>query len=79
MSRLKNTDDLLLQSLLHGGACPVSLNVLFPNVARGANLGRCSIRVGWGPPGGLWACPKSWDGSRRWINHGIGFIQDDEP
>jgi hypothetical protein len=72
--RLKNTDDLLLQSLLHGGARPVSLNVLFPNVASGANLGHCSIRVGWGPPGGLWDCPKWWSGSRCWGNHGVGCV-----
>jgi hypothetical protein len=56
----KNIDYLLVQRLLHGGACLVSMNVLFPNVACGADLGLCSIRVGWYPPGGLWACPKCW-------------------
>jgi hypothetical protein len=40
----KHTDDLLLQCLLYGFAHPVSLNVLLPNVASGADLGRCSIR-----------------------------------
>jgi hypothetical protein len=44
---LEHADDLLLQCLLDGGACPVSLNILFPNVASGADLGRCSIRCCW--------------------------------
>jgi hypothetical protein len=33
-----NTMIFLLQCLLHGGACPVSLNILLPNVASGADL-----------------------------------------
>jgi hypothetical protein len=74
----KHTDDLLLQRLLHGGVCRVSLNILLPNVASGADLGRCSIRVGWCPPGGLWACPKYWSGVRCWSYHCIGSIRDDE-
>jgi hypothetical protein len=74
----KHTDDLLLQRLLHGGVCPVSLNILLPNVASGTNLGRCSIRVGWCPPGGLWGCPKCCAGVRCWSYHGIGSIRDDE-
>jgi hypothetical protein len=69
---------MFLQSLLHRGACPLSLNVLLPNVASGANLGSCSIRVGWGPPGGLWFCPKCWVGIRRWGDHVLGCVGDDE-
>jgi hypothetical protein len=65
-------------SLLHGGACPVSLNVLLPHMACSANLGRCSIRVGWGPPGGLWAYPKCWASIRCWEDHCVGCIQNDE-
>jgi hypothetical protein len=68
----------LIQRLLHGGACPVSLNILLRNVASGADLGCCSICVGWGPPGGVWGCPKRWAGVRCWSNHSIGSIRDDE-
>jgi hypothetical protein len=74
----KHTDDLLLQCLLHGGTCLVSLNMLLPNVMRGADLSCCSIRVGWCPPGGLWGCPKCWACSRFWSNHGVGSIRNDE-
>jgi hypothetical protein len=69
---------LLLQLLLHGGSCPVSLNILLPNVASGADLSRCSIRVGCCPSGGLWGYPKCWFVVRCWGNHGVGSIQDDE-
>jgi hypothetical protein len=75
---LKNTEYLFLQSLLDGGACSVSLNVLIPNVASGANVGRCTVHVGWGPSGGLWACPKCWDCIRCWGNHSIVCVGDDE-
>jgi hypothetical protein len=64
--------------MLHGGACPVSLNILLLNVASGADLSRCSIRMGWCPPGGLWRLPKCCSGVRCWGNHGIGSIRDDE-
>jgi hypothetical protein len=59
------------QILLHGGVCTVSLDVLLPNVACGANLGGCAVRVGWGPPGGLWAYPKCWTSIRCWGDHGM--------
>jgi hypothetical protein len=29
-------------------------------------------------PGGLWGCPKCWDGVRCCRNHSIGSIRDDE-
>jgi hypothetical protein len=74
----KHTDDLLLQRLLHGCECPVSLDILLPNVASGTDLGRCSIRVGWCPPEGLWGCPKCWAGVRCWRYHGIGSVRDNE-
>jgi hypothetical protein len=70
MHGFKHTDDLLLQRLLHGCVCPVILN--------GTDLGRCSISVGWCPPGGLRGCPKCWAGVRCWSYHGIGNIRDDE-
>jgi hypothetical protein len=54
---LKNTDDLLFQILLQGSVCAISLNVLLPDVACGANLGSCPVSVGWSPPGGCWADP----------------------
>jgi hypothetical protein len=54
---LKNTDNLLFQSLLHGSACAVSFNVLLPDVTRCANLGSCAFSVGWIPPWGCWAYP----------------------
>jgi hypothetical protein len=69
---------LLLQSLLHGGVRPVSLNILLPNVASGADLGLCSIHVGWCPPGGLWGCPKCWAGVRCWSYTDIGSVRDYE-
>jgi hypothetical protein len=50
----------------------------FPNVASGADLSCCSIRVGWCPPGGLWGCPKYWVCVRCWSNHGVGSIRDNE-
>jgi hypothetical protein len=74
----KHTDDLLLQCLLYGAACPVSLNILFPNVASGADLSLCSIRIGWCPPGVLWGYPKCLSGVWCWGNHGVGSIRDDE-
>jgi hypothetical protein len=74
----KHTDDLLLKCLLHGGACPVSLSILLPNVASGADLGRCSIRCYWCPPGGLWGYPKCWSVVCCWGNHGVGSIRDDD-
>jgi hypothetical protein len=40
------------QCLLHGGICSVSLNILLSDVASFADVGRCSIRVGLGSPGG---------------------------
>jgi hypothetical protein len=43
-----------------------------------ADLGRCSIHVGWGPPGGWWCCPKCWSGVRRWSYHGVRGVRDDE-
>jgi hypothetical protein len=55
----KNTDDLFPQSLLHGGVCVISLNVLLPDVVCGANLGRCVVGVGWSPPGGGVGLTKS--------------------
>jgi hypothetical protein len=64
--------------MLDGGACPVSLNILLPNVASGADLSRCSIHCCWCPPGGLWGYPKCWFVVRCWRNHGVGSIRDDE-
>jgi hypothetical protein len=63
---------------MSGGACPVRLNFLLPNAACSANLGRCPIRVGWGPPGGLWAYPKYWASIRCWGDHCLGCILNDE-
>jgi hypothetical protein len=71
---LEDADDLLIQCLLDGGACPVGLNILFPNVASGADLGRCSIRCCWCPPGGVWCYPKCWFVGRCWANHGVRSI-----
>jgi hypothetical protein len=51
---LKNTDDLLFQSLLHGSVCAISLNVFLQDVTRCTNLGGCAVSVGWIPPGGCW-------------------------
>jgi hypothetical protein len=66
------------QSLLHGGVCAVSLNVLLPNVTSGANLGGCAVRVGWGPTWGLWAYLKCWACIRCWGDHCVGCILNDE-
>jgi hypothetical protein len=56
----------------------VSLDVLLPNVAGGANLGGCAVCVGWGPPWGLWAYPKCWACIRCWGDHCVGGIRNDE-
>jgi hypothetical protein len=74
----KNTDDLLLQSLLHGGVCAISLNVLLPYVACGAKLGSCAVSVGWDPPEGLWDYLRCWTSVCFWGDPGIGSIRDDE-
>jgi hypothetical protein len=63
---------------LHGGVCAVSFDVLLPNMACGANLGGCVVRVGWVPPGGLWAYPKCWASMRCRGDHCIGCIREDE-
>jgi hypothetical protein len=76
--QFKNTDDLFFKSLLHGCVCTVSLDVLLPNVVGCANLGGCAIRVGWGPPWGVWAYPKCWACIRWWGDHCIGCIRNDE-
>jgi hypothetical protein len=75
---LKHTDDLLLQCLLDGGAGLVSLNILFSNVASGADLSCCSICCCWCPPGGVWCYPKCWFLVRCWGNHNVRSIRDDE-
>jgi hypothetical protein len=75
---LEDAADLLLQRLLHVRACPISLNILLPNVASGTDLIRCSIRIGWGPPWGLWGFPRCLDGVCCWSNNGVGSIRDDE-
>jgi hypothetical protein len=62
------------QILLDGGVCAVSLDVLLPNVACGTILGGCAIRVGWCPPGDLWAYPKCWTSIRCWGDHGVGCV-----
>jgi hypothetical protein len=74
----KNTDDLFFQSLLDRGVCALSLDVLLPNVAGGANLGGCAVRVGWGLPWGLWAYPKYWACIRCWGDHCVECIRNDE-
>jgi hypothetical protein len=71
---LEDANDLLLQCLLDGGAGPVSLNILFPNVATGAELGRCSICCCWLPPGGVWCFPKCWFPGCWRRNVGVGSI-----
>jgi hypothetical protein len=69
---------IFLQRLLHGCVCAVSLDVLLPNVAGFANLGGCAVRVGWGPPWGLWDYPTCWAFIRCWGDHCIGCIRNDE-
>jgi hypothetical protein len=56
----------------------VSLDVLLPDGACGADLSRRSIRVDWGPPGGLWAYPKCWASIRCRGDNCVGCIRDDE-
>jgi hypothetical protein len=73
-----HTDDLLLQSLLHGGVWQVSLNILLPNVASCADLGRCSIRCCWFPSRGVCWYPMRWFVSCFWSKHGVRSIRDDE-
>jgi hypothetical protein len=47
-------------------------------MASGADLGCCSISVGWCPPGGLWYCPRCWSGVRCRSYHSVGGVRDDE-
>jgi hypothetical protein len=75
---LKHTDELFFQCLLHGGICSVSLNILLPDVASCADLGRCSIHVGCGPPWGWWSCPTCWSDVRCWSYHGLRGARYDE-
>jgi hypothetical protein len=49
-----------------------------PKRGGGANLGGCAVRVGWGPPGGLWACPKCRACIRCWGDHCVGCIRNYE-
>jgi hypothetical protein len=56
----------------------VRLNILLPDVASWAYLGRCYICVGRGPLGGWWCCTKCWPGVRCWSYHGVRGVRDDE-
>jgi hypothetical protein len=47
-------------------------------VAGGANLGGCAVRVGWGPPWGLWSYPKCWACIRCWGDNYVGCIRNYE-
>jgi hypothetical protein len=69
---------IFFRSLLDGGVCAVSVDVLLPNVAGGANLGGCAVRVGWGTPWGLWYYPKCWACIRCLGDHCVGCIRNDE-